>query len=55
MGVDRELDFLHGVLVRAREHQLVDQLRRVSADDVGAEDLPVLGAADDFHEAFRFA
>src|SRR5438128_821296 len=53
MRMDRELDFLDRVLVRAGQHELVDHFRRVGADDMRAEDLSVLGAADDLHEAFR--
>ena len=55
MRVDREIDFLDRELVRARDDELVDQLRRVRADDVGAEDLAVLRVANDLHEAFGLA
>src|SRR5215217_5026893 len=55
MGVDREVDFLDRVLVRAGDDELVNQLRRVRADDVRAEYLTILGATDDLHESFRLA
>ena len=50
-----EIDFLDGVLVLARDGELVDQLRGVRADDVRAEDLAVLRVADDLHEAVGLA
>ena len=36
VGVDRELHFLHRVLVRAGDHELVQDLRRMRADDMRA-------------------
>ena len=55
MRVDRQIDFFDRELVLARDDELVDQLRRVRADDVRAEDLAVLRVANDLHEAFRLA
>ena len=55
MRVDREIDLLDRVLVLARDHELVDQLSRVRANDVRAEDLAVLRVADDLDEPVRFA
>src|SRR5688572_26220218 len=50
VGVDREIDFFHGVLVLAGHRELVDDLRGVAAHDVGPQDLAVLLVADDLHE-----
>src|SRR5881394_4363973 len=36
VGVNREIDFLDGVLVLARDRQFVDQFRSVAAHDMGA-------------------
>src|SRR4051812_34487639 len=55
MGVDREIDFLDCEFVFPGDGQLVDHLRRVRADDVGAEYLAVLGVANDLDEAFGLA
>src|SRR5436190_3030191 len=51
--VDGQVHLLHRVLVRASDDELVDQLGGVRADDVSAEDLSVLGATNDLHEALR--
>ena len=55
MRVDRELDLFHGELVGPRNGELVNEFRRMRAHDVRAEDLTVLGVADDLHEAFGLA
>ena len=55
MRMDREVHFLDRELVRPRDDELVNQLRRVRADDVRAEDLAVLRVANDLHEALRLA
>ena len=55
MRVNREVDFFDGELVRPRDDELVNQLGRVRADDVRAEDLAVLRVANDLHEALRVA
>ena len=48
-------DFLDRELVRASHDDLVNELRRVRADDVRAEDLTVLRVANDLDEALRLA
>src|SRR5687768_2319577 len=50
-----EIDLLHRVLVLACDRELVDELGRVGPDDVCAEDLTVLGVANDLHEAVGLA
>ena len=55
VGVDRQIHLFHRKLVLPRDGQLVNQLGRVCADDVRAEDLAVLGVADDLDEAFGLA
>src|SRR5262245_13253816 len=54
MRVDGQVDLLHGVFVRPREHELVNHLGGMGTHDVGAEDLTVFGSADDLHEALGF-
>src|SRR5687768_397363 len=55
VGVNREVDLFDGELVLARHRQLVNQLGRVAADDVRAEDLAVLRIANDLDEPFGLA
>ncbi len=55
MRVDREVDLLDRELILARDDQLVDDLGRVRANDVRAEDFTVLRVADDLHEPVRVA
>ena len=45
MRVDGQLDLLDREFVLARDGELVDQLRRVRADDVRAQNLAVLRVA----------
>ena len=47
MRMDRQIDFFDCVLVLTRYRQLVNQLGGVRADNVGAQNLAVLGVADD--------
>src|SRR5258708_21174368 len=54
MGMDREIDLLDGVLVLARDRQLMDHFGGMSADDVRAQDLTVFLVAEDLDEAFGF-
>src|SRR5258708_5672705 len=55
MRMNGEVHFLDGVLVRPRDHELMDHLRGVRADDVRAEDLSVFRAANDLDEAVDLA
>src|SRR5689334_6875625 len=55
MGMDREINLFDCELVRARDDELVNQLRRVSANDVRTEYFAVLRVANDLHEALGLA
>src|SRR5687768_181283 len=51
VGVNRQVDFLHRVLVLPRDRQLVNDLGGMPAHDVGPQDLAVFPVPDDLHEA----
>src|SRR5919199_5571378 len=55
MAVDDPRDLRVAALERARVDQLLDQLGRLRADDVAAEQLAVLALADDLHQPAAIA